>query len=273
VGPDYFAVIGARLVRGRGIEARDDGRSARVAVVNEAMARRFFRDRDPVGAYLRLGDTTNVRIVGVAADVRDQSLRDAASPRFYLPVAQTGPEGVTGLNFEVRTAGDPARLAEAVRREIRAAEPSLRVYEAAPLTRLMRDSIAQEQLLSRLAAIAGALALALAALGLYGVMTYTIVRRTSEFGLRMALGAQPADVTRMVLREAMTLYLVGIAAGLPIALGAVRLIRHQLVGVAPVDPPTIVVALLVLGASAALAAYQPASRAARVAPQVALRDD
>jgi predicted permease len=271
IGPGYFRAIGARLVRGRDIERQDDRGTPRVAVINETMARFYFPGRDPVGEHFRL-DTLGVEVVGVVADVRDHSLREAPSRRFYLSLAQaTSPIG--GVSFEVRTAGDPARVADAVRREVLAVDNSLRVLDAQPLTTSMRASIAQERLVARLASVAGGLALVLAALGLYGVMTYTIVRRTSEFGLRMALGARPSDVTRMVLRETMTLFVVGVVVGLPAALGAVRLIEHQLVGVGLVDPPTLAVALVVLGASAALAGYRPASRAARVAPQTALRQE
>jgi len=271
VGPAYVRTIGARLLRGRDIEERDGPRAPRVALINEAMARFYFAGREPVGQRLRL-DTTRVEIVGVVADIRDHSLRDDPPRRFYLAFNQRTDSG-GGVNFELRTAGDPARLVGAARAAVRAVDPGLRVLDAEPLTELMRQSIAQERLLARLAGIAGGMALVLAALGLYGVMTYTIVRRTREFGLRMALGARPGDVTRMVLRETMALFLIGAAVGIPAALGSVRLIKHQLVGVGVVDPLTIATALVVLGASAALAGYRPASRAAHVAPQIALRQE
>ena len=272
VGPAYVRTLGARLLRGRDIEERDDVRAPRVALINESMARFYFAGRDPIGQRLQLDSTTSAEIVGIVADVRDHSLRDDPARRFYLAFNQRTDSG-GGVNFELRTAGDPARVAALARREVLASDPSLRVLDAEPLTVLMRQSIAQERLLARLAGVAGVMALVLAALGLYGVMTYTIVRRTREFGLRMALGARPSDVTRMVLRETMTLFAVGVALGLPAALGAVRLIESQLVGVGVVDPLTLATALLVLGASAALAGYRPASRAAHVAPQIALRQE
>jgi ABC-type antimicrobial peptide transport system permease subunit len=168
-------------------------------------------------------------------------------------------------------AGDPAQAAAAARREVLAANSLLRVRSAQPLSNLMRDSIMPEILLASLGGVAGGLALALAALGLYGVMTYAIARRTTEFGLRIALGARPSDVTRMVLRETMVLFLVGTAIGIPMALGVAALLRHQLVGIGLVDPPTLIIALVVLAASAGLAGYRPASRAGRVAPQTAIR--
>ena len=150
-------------------------------------------------------------------------------------------------------------------------QPTL-VLRAEPLPSLIEDSIAQDRLLARVVSVFGILALALAALGLYGVMTYATTRRTSEFGLRMALGAEPGDVTRLVLGEAMLLVAGGVIIGMPTALGAMRLLRAQLYDVALLDAPTIVMALVVLGASAALAGYLPARRAARVGPLVALRE-
>jgi predicted permease len=271
VGPGYFRTIGARLLRGRDVELRDAAGAPRVGVINETMARFYFPGRDPVGEHFRL-DTTLVEVIGVVGDVRDHSLRDAPPRRLYLPLAQADSEPIGAVKFEVRAA-DPGRLAPAVRREILAADASLRVLDADPLPNLMRESIAEQRLVARLASVAGAMALVLAALGLYGVMTYTIVRRTGEFGLRMALGARPADVTRMVLRESLTLFALGAAVGLPVALGAARLLRNQLVGVGLVDLPTLAIALAVLAASVVAAGYRPASRAARVAPQVALREE
>ena len=269
VGPGYFTAIGARIVRGREIGPRDARGAAPVAVINESMARYHFAGRDPVGQRLQ-EDSTSYEIVGVAADFRNQSLREPPRRRYYTAMAQQqgGPGHVV---LEVRTAGDPARVANVVRREITAADARVRVLSATPLTVLMRESIAQERLVARLATVAGGMALVLAALGLYGVMTYTIVRRTSEFGLRMALGARPGDVTRMVLRETMVLFAVGAVVGIPAALGAVRLIESQLVGVGVLDPVTLLVSLAVLGGSALFAGYRPASLAARVTPQEALR--
>jgi predicted permease len=269
VGPNYFTAIGARILRGREIGPQDVRGAPPVAVVNESFARFYFAGREAVGQRLQL-DSTSYEIVGVAADFRGQSLREAPRRRFYRAMAQNR-NGPGYVIFEARTAGDPARLVNTVRREILAADSRLRVLGADPLPVLMRDSIAQERLVARLASVAGGMALVLAALGLYGVMTYTIVRRTSEFGLRMALGARPWDVTRMVLRETMVLFVVGALVGVPAALGAVRLIESQLVGVGLLDPVTLRVAQLVLGGSALFAGYRPASRAARVAPQEALR--
>jgi len=269
VGPGYFHTIGARIVRGRDIEPRDDTHGARVAVVNATMARFYFGNRDPIGQSFHI-DTTRYTVVGVAADVTGRSLGAGPIRRPYTAIAQGG--GPSLVVFAIRTTGDPARLADAARREVLATDASLRVRAATPLAALMRESIAPQRIVAYLAGVAGALALALTALGLYGVMTYTIARRTSEFGLRMALGARPWDVTRMVLRETMGLVVVGAAVGIPAALGVARLLRHQLVGVGLVDPPTLAATLAVLATVAAVAGYRPASRAAQASPQSALHE-
>jgi ABC-type antimicrobial peptide transport system permease subunit len=177
------------------------------------------------------------------------------------------------FTFELRATGDPATLVAAARRELTAVNSSLLVTDNDPLALLMRISISQDLLVARVASFFGTLALALAALGLYGVMMYATLRRTSEFGLRMALGAEPRRVRRMVLGEAMALVLGGTVLGVPLAIAATRLLRNQLFGVELLDLPSIVVALAVLAASAAIAGYVPATRAARVGPLDALRTD
>jgi predicted lysophospholipase L1 biosynthesis ABC-type transport system permease subunit len=237
-------------------------------VINQTMARFYFGDRDPVGESFRI-DANRYEIVGVVADVTGQNLHSAATRRYYTAIAQGGVGG--HIVFELRMAGDPAMAATAARREVLATNSLLRVRNAQPLSTLMRESIMPEILLASLGGVAGGLALVLAALGLYGVMTYAIARRTSEFGLRIALGARPSDVTRMVLRETMVLFLLGTAIGMPVALAVAALLRHQLVGIGLIDPPTLIIAFVVLGASAGLAGYRPASRAGRVAPQTAIR--
>ena len=175
------------------------------------------------------------------------------------------------FTLEVRTSGNPAHVSEALRHALSASDPAL-VLRAQPLSELVDQSIAQDKLVSRVVSIFGVLALALAALGLYGVMTYATTRRTSEFGLRMALGAEPGDVMRLVLGEAMLLVVGGVMIGMPASLGAMRLVQRQLYEVGLLDWPSILIALVVLGASAALAGYVPARRAARVGPLVALRE-
>ena len=269
VGPAYFHAIGAHLEEGRDFEARDDKAGPKVAVLNATAARYFFPHHSALGSHVT-SDSSTFEIVGVVSDVEERDLRAKRSRRVYFPTAQIRePPGQFAV--EVRAAGDAARMAEPIRRALSAADPLL-VLRVQPLSALVDESIAQDRLVSRVVSVFGTLALALAALGLYGVMTYATARRTSEFGLRMALGAEPGDVMRLVLGEAMLLVVGGVIIGMPAALAAMKLVQHQLYQVGLLDWPSILIALIVLGASAALAGYVPARRAARVGPLVALRD-
>jgi predicted permease len=269
VGPGYVEAIGARLVAGRDLTERDDERAPRVALVNTTMATHYFPHGDAVGHRVT-ADSATYEIVGVVADTKDHEVRQTPASRLYLPAYQVAPMPLE-LTFELRAAGDPVQLVAAARRELAAVNASMTVLDNDPLTTLMRLSIRQDLLVAQVATVFGLLALGLAALGLYGVMTYTTLRRTSEFGVRMALGADGAQVRRMVLGEAMALVAGGTLVGVPVALAATRLLRSQLYGVETVDPPSIAVALGVLVVSAAVAGYLPAARAARVGPIEALR--
>ncbi|HKG95638.1 MAG TPA: ABC transporter permease [Gemmatimonadaceae bacterium] len=273
VGPGYAHAIGGRLVQGRDFTTQDRAGTEWVALVNETMARFYFPDGSALGRTVTIDDSVTSQIVGVLADTKDHDLTVPPVRRMYLAYQQR-PQGDPGtLNFEVRTAGDPAALVSSVRREIRAQDPALAIYDINPLSLLMRQSIREERLLARLATGFGALALLLAAVGLYGVMTYAITRRTNEIGLRVALGAQRRNVIAMILGDAFELVALGALVGVPLALAAARLLRNQLHGVGTTDPIAIAVALLVLGASAAAAAWLPAMRAARMDPLLALRSE
>jgi predicted permease len=273
VGPGYLHAIGARLLQGRDFTEADNGHSASVAIVNQTMARFYFPNTSPIGQMLRYSDTTAAAIVGVVADTRDHELTGEPVRRFYTPYEQLDFGGVGSLRFEVRAAGDPSALIRAVAKEIKAVDAQLPITGLEPLSALMRQSIREERLVTRLAAGFGVLALLLAAIGLYGVMTYAITRRTGEIGLRVALGAQRGDVIGMILRDALRLVALGVAAGVPLALAASQLLQGQLHGVSSADPLAIATALGVLGLSAAIAALLPALRASRVAPLVALRQE
>ncbi len=271
VGPGYFHAIGARLLAGRDMSVQDDEDAPRVVVINETMAHFYFPHGDAIGRHVRV-DTASAQIVGVVADAKDHDLKGEPVRRMYTPFFHGfGEPG--SLRLEIRSTGDPARLAKPVRAEIATVDPLLPITDVDPLSSLMRESLREELLVTRLASGFGVLALALAAIGLYGVMTYTIARRTGEIGLRMALGAGRADVVRMVLGEALRVVALGIVVGLPVALLSVRLLRSQLYGVGAADPVAIGVALGVLAVSALVAGLVPAVRAARVAPLVALRQE
>jgi ABC-type antimicrobial peptide transport system permease subunit len=263
--------VGARLVRGRDIEARDVSGAPRVVVINTAMASFFFPASDPIGRAVTI-DSLTYQIVGIVQDLKDHSLREMPLRRLYMPYQQRG-SSIGTLTFIVRMDPRTPDAAKAARDAVAATDPELGIYEIGWLTDLMRDSIREDVTLARLAGFFAVLALVLAAIGLYGLVSYTIVRRTSEFGLRMALGAAPANVLTLVLRESLVLMAAGLAIGLPASLAAARVIRGQLYEVSVVDPLTIAVVTVVLALSATIAALVPASRAARVAPLEALRHE
>ncbi|HXB26100.1 MAG TPA: ABC transporter permease [Gemmatimonadaceae bacterium] len=271
VGADYFRSTGAHILQGRDIEARDNETAPKVAVVNETAARYFFPNGEAIGRHIQM-DSVTWEIVGIVGDIQQTGVREPPVRRVYGPMVQQK-IAPTGFKLEIRVAGDPARLVLPVRQTLLAADPSLAIYSVDPLTELVRDSIAKDRLVATLVSAFGILTLILAALGLYGVMAYATARRTGEFGLRMALGALPSAVERMVLREAILLTGFGMAIGLPVALAATRLMRGQLFGISFFDPPSIGLATVVLSVSAALAAFVPAMRASRVAPLEAIRAD
>jgi hypothetical protein len=273
VGPDYFRGIGGHLLAGRDIAASDEGHPARVAVVNQSFASFFFRGQNAVGRSFRLRDTIPITIVGVAADTRDHHLDGSPARRAYFPYVPTDTEvsNPEKLRFAIRTTGDPSAIVDQVRRSVMAIDPRLPIDGLDPLPSLMRQSIREERLVAHLASGFGLLATLLASIGLYGVLTYAIKRRTGEIGLRVALGASRRDVLRMVLSDALRLVAGGIVMGVPLALVSARLLRAQLHGVGEFDPASIAVALVVLMASAAVAAILPARRASRVSPLVALQ--
>ncbi|HEX4683155.1 MAG TPA: ABC transporter permease [Gemmatimonadaceae bacterium] len=274
VGARYVKAIGAHLLAGRDLLPSDESGAPRVAVVNQALAN-FYFDGNAIGKYLHFNDSVAVQIVGVIADTRDHELAGTPARRVYFPFVHAADSLNLGwpgnLRLEVRTAGDPTALVQPIRKAVLSVDSTLPIDGIDPLATLMRDTISQERLLARLASAFGVLALLLAAVGLYGVMTYAITRRTGEIGLRVALGAQRGNVVRMILLDALRLVGLGVVVGLPLALASARLLRTQLHEVSIVDPASIAVAIVVLTASAFVAGLVPALRAARVSPIVALR--
>jgi predicted permease len=273
IGPDYVRAIGARLVQGRDMAARDERR--RVALINESAARFYFPNDNAAGKYLHFQDSIAVEIVGVVADTRDHSLDGQSPRRAYFPYVP--PDTLLAypgaLRFEIRTTGEPAAIGGPIRREVLAVDPSLPIDGLSPVRIMMLQSIREERLVARLATAFGALALLLAGIGLYGVMTYAIARRTGEIGLRVALGARRQDILTMVMTEALRLVGVGLAIGLPLALVSTRLLQTQLHGIDAVDVVSLIAAVAVLTASALIAVLVPATRASKVSPIVALRAD
>jgi len=271
VGPEYFQAVGIPLLLGRDIGVSDRAGTARVAVINEALAKAYFSGRSPLGRHIVSTGPPDVtyEIVGVARDVRDHDLRGPVPPRAYLALLQSDTPA-SAFNVEIRTRA-PLAVIEPARQAVRAYDPDLPLVSAQPLSAMIGDSINHERLIAKLSAVFGLMALLLAALGLYGVVSYTIARRTNEIGIRMALGAARRDVLWMVLRETMLLALLGVAIGVPAALAATRLISSRLFGLSAADPGTLIAATVILLGVALVAGAIPGSRATRVSPTQALR--
>ena len=278
VSPKYFETLKVPLLRGRSFTAHDTKSAPKVAIVNQTLARRFFSDSKAVGRHLRIGDVTNVEIVGVVRDGKYKDVRE--EPRNVIAV-RGEPPNVVYVPFEqsvveqmtlyVRTVGDPAKVTAAIRREVQAVDTNVPIYNVRTLEAQLDESLSQERLVATLSSWFGAFALLLASIGLYGVLAYGVTSRTNEIGLRMALGAERSGVIWMVLREALVLVAVGAAIGVPLALALARSVSSLLYGLKPTDSLTVLAAVVLLFAVAALASYLPARRAARVDPMIALR--
>ena len=272
VGPGYVRAIGGRLLSGRDIDASDEGHALRTAVVNQSFASFYFPNEDAVGRSFVI-EKLPIEIVGVMADTRDHELDRPADRRAYFPYVPTdkvsNPEA---LRFAIRAA-DPLAIIQPVRRAVAEIDPLLPIDSINPLRTMIRQSIREERLVTQLASAFGVLALLLASIGLYGVMTYAVRRRTGEIGLRSALGAARVQILQMVLSEALRLVVAGMIAGVPLALALTRSLGSQLHGVPAIDPLSIAAALAVLGASAITAALLPAVSASKVSPLVALQAD
>jgi predicted permease len=280
VSPGFFETMGIPVLQGRQFTARDDSSSPKVAIVNETFAREFFSGESPIGkrfGFLPNG-AADVEIAGLVKDIKWRSLRDSAPPFVFMPMLQpqTSPYGAAQhmgqATLTVRVAGDPAGAIAAVRREVRDAH----VFGGLQIdteSHMIEQTLAQERLLAQLSGFFGALGLALAAVGLYGLMTYTVSRRTRELGVRVALGAQPTDLLRAVMGQTLTLVLIGAAAGCAAAFAAARLVSAFLFRITPSDPMVLASAMLTLTVVGVLATWLPARRASRVDPMTALRHE
>jgi putative ABC transport system permease protein len=273
VTPGHFETLGIPLRRGRLLDERDVAGAPGAAVVNEELVRRFFGGQDPIGRRITVngGDDGNwLTIVGVVGNVAQEQVTAAPYPQIYAPLAQVPQRSVA---VAVRTAGDPAALAQPLRQALAAAAPGVPSRDMRTLEERVADTIAMPRVSAAVIGLFAALALALAAIGLYGVLAYSVVQRTREIGIRIALGARHGEVLRLVVRQGMRPALAGIAVGLVVAVAATRLMSSLLYGVTATDPATFVAVPLFLAGVSLLAAWLPARRAARVDPMTALRED
>jgi putative ABC transport system permease protein len=282
VGPGYFHTMKISLVRGREFTKQDEAQDAGVVVINQAFKRRYFPDEDPIGKRITLGgyDDQLGEIVGVVGDVRHWRAGTEAEPEMYWVYSQawlarspTLSRLRRSLTLALRTNGDPQSLIQDVRREVIAMDKALPVTGVRTMEERMGASLAETRFNTLLLSLFAALALILAVVGLYGVISYTVAEGTREIGVRMALGAQAGDVLRFVVGQGMTLTLVGVGIGLLTSFGLTRLMKDMLFGVGPTDPLTFVAIAVLLTVAALTACYIPARRATKVDPMVALRHD
>jgi len=267
VSDGYFATMGINLLQGRDFRDTDTEDSQRVIIVNEEFGRSFFPDENPLGQFIMVGGA-QCQIVGLCSNQKYQGLRESISPILYLSYTQNRWLSIT---YMIRSVLPPMSLIPAVRAAVADVDRNLPLEGMTTQKLALKESLAQERLFASLCGSLALLALALSCIGLYGLMAYNVARRTGEMGIRKALGARPWDVAWPILREALTLAAIGVAIGLPVALALVRLIRAIFYGIEPYDPFTMIGAAVLMIVVAALAAWIPARRAAKVDPMEALR--
>jgi predicted permease len=262
------------MLLGRDIGPQDVASAESVCVVNETFAKFYFGTENPIGKHVtdEFPDTHKTfTIVGVARDARDHSLRHEMWRRFYLSAMQPLGAYPPEVNYEIRTAGDPGVVIQAARKAILAFDPALPVGRVTPFADILDDHLQQERIIAKLSTVFGGVALVLAAIGLYGVLSYAVAQRTNEIGIRMALGAERSAIVAIVLRETAVLIVIGLALGVPASLASARLIQSKLFGLKAADPLTLGTAVGIMVAVAIASGYLPARRASRVDPLIALR--
>jgi putative ABC transport system permease protein len=269
IEPGYFRVMRIPVIAGREFNDQDTGRDNRVGVINQTMARRYWPQGDAIGRRFGAPNAW-ITVVGIVGDIRFTSLTKDADPEFYVPYRQSAQ---TDMVLVVRTKSDPSRLTSALRQAVLETDPSQPISKVTPMTELLADSLGTPRLAASLLAGFGAMAVLLAAVGIYGVVAFSVSRRTREIGVRIALGASARDVLSMVVREALLLAAIGVAVGIAGGLALTNVVQGMLFGVAATDPATYAAASLALIAVAALAAYVPARRAAGLSPSMALRHE
>ncbi|TKJ34609.1 MAG: hypothetical protein CEE38_17195 [Planctomycetes bacterium B3_Pla] len=267
VSDGYFATMGINLLQGRDFRPTDARKSQRVVIVNEEFGSSFFPDENPMGQFITL-ESEQYQIVGLCSNHKYQDLRENISPILYFPYTQ---DRWLSINYMIRSVLPPMSLMPAVRRAVADIDHNLPLEGMTTQKLVLKKHLAQQRLFASLSGNLALLALALSCIGLYGLMAYNVARRTGEMGIRMALGAQPSDVAWPILREALTLAALGVAIGLPVALALVPVARSFFYGIEPHDPVTVIGTVVIMLTVAALAAWIPARRAAKVDPMEALR--
>src|SRR3984893_2927648 len=268
VGPDYFSTMGIALVSGREFARADDERAALVAVVNETMAAQYWRGRNPIGERVQVKGRW-MQVVGVAKDSKYQSVRETPKPFFYVPLRQNFSRGA---GLYIRTPLSPVTMATALTREVHALDGNLALYEVISLQEQLDRSTSPQLVAVTLVSVLGGLALLLAIIGLYGVMSYAVSQSTRELGLRMALGAGASNLLRLVMSRGLALTAGGALLGAAVALGLTRLLGKLLYHVSPRDPLAFGAAFAVMTIAALAACFLPAWRATRTDPAEALRN-
>jgi predicted permease len=271
VSPGYFQTMGIPLLAGRDFTVRDRIGAPRVAVVNDVFAKYYFKNESPIGRRFGLGHGTkaDIEIVGVVRGAKYSRIDEKIPREVYLAFAQD--ENPSSLVVYARTTGDPKTVFASLRREVNGLDPGLPITGLRTMEDQIDESLSAERAMAGLSAFFGILATLLAAIGLYGVMAYTVTRRTREIGIRLALGAGRASLLKLVLREVALLTVAGVLIAIPVALAVTRLVRSELYGIVPNDPLSIAAAAVLLSSVALLAGYIPAERATRVDPLRALR--
>jgi predicted permease len=283
IGPKYFATLGVPVLAGRDFTMADnrevkhgsdaDDFSPTVVMINETFAKKFFAGRDPLGRHLGFGNdpgtATDMEVIGIVKDIKYTNLRDEIQPQAYIPYMPS--RFVGGMTVYVRTTADPSALMNSIRAKMRDLDANLPIFDMRTTEEQIANSLAAQRMIASLSTVFGFMATILAAVGLYGLMAYTVTQRTREIGIRMALGAKQTDVVWMVMRDVLLLVAIGLGIGVPASMALARVVQSQLYGLTAHDPSTLFLATGALALVACLAGYIPAIRASRLDPMNALR--